>query len=72
MKIDALMIFAVLLPEVVLHIAEVGQLYFFIEVERIIDFLLEIEDAESHEATTAEHYVDLALCVVERGTETAL
>lgn len=72
MKIDALMILAVLSSEVVLNIAEVGQLDFFVEVEGIIDFLLQIEDAESHEATVAEHYVHLALGMVEGRTETAL
>lgn len=72
MEIDALMILAVFLPEVVLDIAEVGQLDLFVEIERIVDFFLEVEDAETHETTVAEHDVELALGMVERGAEAAL
>lgn len=72
MEIDALVILAVFLPEVVLNIAEVGQLDLFVEVKRIVDFFLEVEDAETHEATVAEHDVELALGMVERGAEAAL
>ena len=72
MEIDALVIPAVLFPEVVLDVAEVGQLDLLVEVEGVADFFLEVEDAEAQEAAVAEHDVELALGVVDRGAEAAL
>ena len=71
-EVDALVILAVLPPEVVLDVAEVGQLDFFVEVEGVADLFPEVEHAEAHEAAVAEHDVDLALGVVEGGAEAAL
>lgn len=72
MEIDALMVPAVLFPEVVLDVTEVGQLNLLVEIERVVYFLLEVEDAETHEATVAANYAELALGVVEGRAEAAL